>query len=182
MLFSWVQKQTLKLMFCHSQCISSSDTKGHVCYCHHFAPAVCPYLSGLTFHILMVFSETTETYEAKLYMNDVCDVPHWFFVSVSWNLRIFSNTTDAKKILKSFASQRKHKQIRNSYYNLVEIRLPKIFFVLYLQLTCTMPIRTKPSKPDLCEPLSWAPKNMAAMNKSVHHYKVKKFWTDQFLC
>ena len=71
-------------------------------------------------------------------------------------------------------------KIRNSYDNLVEIRLPKIFFVLYLQLT--MPIRTKPSKPDLCEPLSWAPKNMAAMNKSVHHYKVKKFWTDQFLC
>jgi lysyl-tRNA synthetase class I len=63
-------------MFCHSQCISSSDTKGHVCYCHHFASAVCPFLSGLTFHILMVFSETTETYEAKLYMNDVCDVPH----------------------------------------------------------------------------------------------------------
>jgi len=173
----FVQKQTLKLMFCHSQCISSSDTKVHVCYCHHFAPAVCPSLLGLPFHILIFFSETTGT---KFCMNDVCDVPHWFFVSVSWNLRIFSNTTDTKKSSHRLHPKENINNIRNSYYNLVEIRLPKIFFVLYLQLT--MPIRTKPSKPDLYEALSWAPKNMAAMNKSVHHYIIKKFWTDQCLC
>ena len=57
------------------QCFSYSDTNGHVCYCHHFASAVCPSLSWLIFHILMVFSETTGTYEVKLCRNDVCNVP-----------------------------------------------------------------------------------------------------------
>ena len=107
-------------------CFSSSDAKGHVCYCPNFAFSVCPSLSWLTFHMLMVFSETTGTYKTKLCRNDICDVPQVILSSGLLKRTNLLFTTDTKKK----SSYRLHptenmNEISNSYYNLIEIRLPK---------------------------------------------------------
>lgn len=57
--------KTVKLMyvFCQSgRIFSSSDTKGHVCYCHHCASAICPSFWLLTFHIVICL------------LGDYCDI------------------------------------------------------------------------------------------------------------
>ena len=61
----WLKGKTVKLMyvFCQSgRIFSSSDTKGHVCYCHHCASAICPSFWLLTFHIVICL------------LGDYCDI------------------------------------------------------------------------------------------------------------